>query len=327
MSIEMNPYLRISMKKLVKIVLVGIGSLIVALALTLGASSIYNGIATKTEASSLKPYGQLVPVNGKKMNVVVRGSGTQTVVLLPGYGTAAPGLDFEPMIAALEGSYRVVVVEPFGYGLSDASDTERTTANIVGEVHTALQRLGFNRYVLMGHSIAGIYALDYVNAYRSEVSAFVGIDTSVPNQPGMDEPIPVRELRILKSLGLTRVFHAFAPDPYEGRPFTDEAKKEMRVLSLRNSFNADLASEAEQMPRNFVAAQSQSFPKDLPLLLFVFDDNTTVAGWVELHKQQVTQSDRGEMALLTGDHYLHHTHSKAMAEKLIQFLGQSQPVG
>ncbi|MCV7226940.1 alpha/beta hydrolase [Mycolicibacterium komossense] len=311
--------------KLGKIVFIGAGSLIVVVALALGACSIYDVVATKSESSSLRPYGRLVPVNGKKMNVVVRGSGTQTVVLLPGYGTAAPGLDFEPMIAALEGTYRVVVVEPFGYGRSDVSDTERTTANIVGEVHTALQRLGVNRYVLMGHSIAGIYALDYVNTYRSEVSGFVGIDTSVPNQPGMDKPIPVKELRILKSLGLMRVLTAIMPDPYEGRPFTEDAKKQMRSLSLRNSFNADLASEADQMPRNFVAAQAQSFPKDLPLLLFVVDDNAEVAGWVELHEKQVAQSDRAEMVLLRGDHYLHHTQSQAMADKLAQFLGHDQP--
>ena len=37
--------------------------------------------------------------------------------------------------------YKVVVVEPFGYGLSDETEKERTTENIVNEIHEALQSL------------------------------------------------------------------------------------------------------------------------------------------------------------------------------------------
>lgn len=33
----------------------------------------------------------------------------------------------------------------------------------------------------MGHSILGVYGLEYVNHYENEVSAFVGIDSSVPS--------------------------------------------------------------------------------------------------------------------------------------------------
>ena len=72
------------------------------------------------------------------------------------------------------------MVEPFGYGLSDQTEKERSTANIVSEIHEALQSLHIDRYILMGHSISGIYRLDYVNKYADEVSAYVGLDSSVP---------------------------------------------------------------------------------------------------------------------------------------------------
>ncbi|WP_323825588.1 alpha/beta hydrolase, partial [Pseudomonas aeruginosa] len=78
----------------------------------------------------------------------------------------------------------VISVEPLGTGLSDQADTPRTADNIAREVHSALQRLGVERYVLMGHSIAGIYALHYSTLYPEELVAFVGIDSSVPGQPG-----------------------------------------------------------------------------------------------------------------------------------------------
>ncbi|MCU6340031.1 alpha/beta hydrolase, partial [Enterobacter quasiroggenkampii] len=111
------------------------------------------------------------------MNVLIQGQGEETVVLLPGYGTAAPGLDFKLLIDELSPHYKVVAIEPFGYGLSDKTEKDRSTENMVSEIHEALRQLRIDRYTLMGHSIAGIYALDYVDKYPQEVKAFVGIDS------------------------------------------------------------------------------------------------------------------------------------------------------
>ena len=82
--------------------------------LALTTTSIVNVVATKSDLAAITPYGELVPVDGKQMNVVVSGSGDETIVLLPGLGTAAPGLDFEPLIAELDDTHRVIAVEPFG---------------------------------------------------------------------------------------------------------------------------------------------------------------------------------------------------------------------
>lgn len=307
------------MKKFFTVVFITVGSIIGVIALALGTTAIVNVVATSSEAANLTPYGQLVAVDGKSLNVVDRGSGPDTIVLLPGFATAAPGLDFEPLIEQLEGDHRVVVVEPFGYGLSDDTDVPRTTENIVTEVHQALSELGIDSYVLMGHSISGIYAIDFANRYPNEVTAFVGIDSSVPTQPGMDEALPIPELQTLKALGLLRVLDAIGPDQFAGQPFSDEVKDQMKVLTLRNSFNSVIASESELTESNFVAAQAQDFPVGLPVLLFVLDDDD-VPGWVQLHQEQVDKQATGEMVLLTGDHYLHHTQSAVMAQKLGEFL-------
>ena len=170
------------MRKPWKVVLTTLGVIVAVPVLAIAATAIGNVIATKVEASSFTPYGETVTVDGKTMNVVVEGGGDETIVLLPGLGTAAPALDFQPLIAELQDTYRVVAVEPFGIGLCDQTDVPRTAENITREVHEALQRLGVDHYTLMGHSISGIYALTYTAAYRDEVAAFVGIDSSVPDQ-------------------------------------------------------------------------------------------------------------------------------------------------
>jgi hypothetical protein len=53
-------------------------------------------------------------VDGKNMNVLIQGQGTETVVLLPGFGTGTPALDFKPLVEELSPFYKVVMIEPFG---------------------------------------------------------------------------------------------------------------------------------------------------------------------------------------------------------------------
>lgn len=309
------------MRKPWKVVLTTLGIIAAVPVLTIATTAIVNVIATKVEASVFTPYGEAVTVDGKAMNVVVAGEGDQTIVLLPGLGTAAPALDFQPLIAELQDDYRVVAVEPFGTGLSDQTDVPRTTENITSEVHEALQELGIDRYVLMGHSISGMYALTYTAAYPDEVTAFVGIDSSVPDQPGADEPIPTSTISTFSALGLTRVLSGIAPDPYEGLPYDDATKDRMQVLTARNAAAPTLLDEMDHAPANFAEVSGKTFRADLPVLLFVADEDAEVPGWLELHEAQAASVDRGEVVRIDGGHYLHHTRSPELAAQTRTFLG------
>lgn len=50
------------------------------------------------EKNHYSPKGQLVNVDEHKMHVYTKGEGANTIVLLPGLGTTAPALDFEPLL-------------------------------------------------------------------------------------------------------------------------------------------------------------------------------------------------------------------------------------
>ncbi|WP_256939821.1 alpha/beta fold hydrolase [Arthrobacter sp. BF1] len=313
-------YRWIRMRKFLKIAVKVIATFVAVVIATLATTTIVNASASRSEASKIKSYGQRVSVDDKNMNVLIQGDGAETVVLLPGFGTAAPALDFTPLIAELAPHYRVVVVEPFGYGLSDTTDKPRTTQNITTEIHTALSKLNISRYALMGHSIAGIYALDYANRYRGELTAFVGIDSSVPTQPGMDEALPIAAMTAAKKLGLTRVAAALAGDPYAGLPYDDDTKEQMKLLSLKNSMSVTYSNEIEHFSSNFMAGRAQSFPRDLPVLEFVQNNNTDVEGWLALHEEQVASVNIGELVQLDATHYLHHTKSKEIVEHFTQFM-------
>lgn len=303
-----------------KVALITIGVIVALPVLALATTSIVNVAATKSDLAAITPYGELVPVDGKQMNVVVSGTGEETIVLLPGLGTAAPALDFQPLISELDDTYRVIAVEPFGTGLSDQTDVPRTAENIAGEVHEALQYLGVNRYVLMGHSIAGIYALEYSTTYASELIAFIGIDSSVPGQPGWDEPVPTEGLVELRNLGILRVLAALSGDPSDGMPVDDQVKEQMRLLTTKNSTSPTLLDEMNRAPDNFASVSEITFPASLPVLLFVVQDDAEVDGWMALHQQQAASVDHGLVIPLAGEHYLHHTQSAQIASDTSAFL-------
>lgn len=307
-------------KKILLILLKIIGVILIAIGLFLAIVFTVNVISLKLEQGKIERYGQLVPVDGKNINVMIEGNGEETVVLLPGYGTAAPALDFKPLIKELSPFYKVVVIEPFGYGLSDETDKERTTENIVSEIHETLQSLNIDRYILMGHSIAGLYGIDYVHKYPNEVSAFVGIDSSVPTQGGMDVEFPIDTFKLLKKSGLGRLLMKFSDDPYAGLPYDDETKEQIRMITLKNMYNSTTMNEMENIYPNFKAAENLTFPTNLPLILFVVSETIGRDDWVSLHEEQVKNSVHGKVMIFEGGHYLHHTRSKEIVENFRTFM-------
>ncbi|WP_260982842.1 alpha/beta fold hydrolase [Lysinibacillus fusiformis] len=311
------------MKKLLIILLKILAALVITIVVFIAIVFVIDKISNKLEAGRIEPYGESVTVDGKNMNVLIEGQGAETVVLLPGLGTGTPALDFKPLVEELSPFYKVVVIEPFGYGLSDITEKERSTENIVSEIHEALQILKIDRYILMGHSISGIYALDYVNKYENEVSAFVGIDSSVPRQYGdkvVESPIPNSVITLLKESGLGRLIMKLSADPYAALPVDEETKEQMRILSYKNFRNPTIVNEIENRSPNFKAAENLTFPKHLPVIFFLQPNSAAIEGWSTLHEEQVKNSVHGKVMSFEGTHYLHHTQSKEIAENFRAFI-------
>jgi pimeloyl-ACP methyl ester carboxylesterase len=292
--------------------------------LFMGTTYIVNVISNEIEKKKIEPYGQYVTVDGKKMNVFIQGNGDQTIVLLPGQGTPSPVLDFKLLIDELSPDYKVVAIEPFGYGLSDETRKERTTENIISEIHETVQQLGIDRYILMGHSIAGLYGVSYVNKYPDEVLAFVGIDNSVPNQPGMDAKLPLKSMQFLQKSGLMRLLKKVGGDPYKSLAYDEHTKEQMNLISNQVTSNSTMIDELKHLGSNFKNGEKLTYPHDLPLLLFVQSNNENNPQWISLHEEQARLSTVGKMIPMEGSHYLHHTKSKEIAEAFKDYMKQVQ---
>ncbi|WP_349925266.1 alpha/beta hydrolase [Bacillus altitudinis] len=311
------------MKKLLKIMLIALCTILTVLVVFVASVYVVNLISKEREQGKIEAYGQKVLVDGKQMNVLIQGDGKETIVLLPGYGTASPVLDFKPLVKELSPDYRVVVIEPFGYGLSDDTDKARTSQNIVDEIHECLQKLNIKKYTLMGHSIAGIYGLEYVNQYEKEVQAFVGIDTSVPKQE--TDELPVSSLQLLNQSGFYRLLLKVKTDQLVMPNVDQQTKDQIKMLTFRNFLNESQASEAENFTNNFKNAERLHFPKRLPVVFYLADQTEEeTPSWKPMHEELLKHVDHGKVVTFKGGHYLHHTKSKEIADDVREFLSNNE---
>ncbi len=303
--------------------LIALCTILTVLVVFVASVYVVNLISKEREQGKIEAYGQKVLVDGKQMNVLIQGDGKETIVLLPGYGTASPVLDFKPLVKELSPYYRVVVIEPFGYGLSDDTDKVRTSQNIVDEIHECLQKLNIKKYTLMGHSISGIYGLEYVNQYEKEVQAFVGIDTSVPKQE--TDELPVSSLQLLNQSGFYRLLLKVNPDQLVMPNVDQQTKDQIKMLTFRNFLNESQASEAENFTNNFKNAERLHFPKRLPVVFYLADQTEEeTPSWKPMHEELLKNVDHGKVVTFKGGHYLHHTKSKEIADDVREFLSNNE---
>lgn len=108
------------------------------------------------------------------------GHGAPTVVLQSGLGD---GRDpWSPVLQALRNDYSVFAYDRPGYGDSTATPpTPRNPCGIATELHGLLQSAGIKPpYVLVGHSIGGLYQYAFSRLYPDEVAGIVLVDATHP---------------------------------------------------------------------------------------------------------------------------------------------------
>ncbi|MGC0363878.1 pimeloyl-ACP methyl ester carboxylesterase [Rhodococcus sp. 27YEA15] len=283
-----------------------------------------------------------VDVAGHRLSVAVQGSGPRTVVLLPGFGTTEPILDFAPLADRLAEQNTVVTVEYFGLGLSDETDTPRTSEAVVGEVRSALGSLGLDGpYVLMPHSISGLYTMWWVQHRPDEIAAVVGLDderyagSQVEDSPSwpswMSVVTAVGGVRDLINLDIRTDYLGLVADYRESLGDADEYTAEQQDLYIRaNSWvlNSTVLREAAEESNNMRAVEHATFPPTMPALSILASTSLEVEPeWKEVHDAAVTNPAIQQVTVIEGHHYLFRAHASSMAESIQGFLDEHVPSG
>lgn len=117
-----------------------------------------------------------------RVRMRVEGSGPHTVIFESGLGDTLTAWNrVQPGVAA--GCARTVSYNRAGYLGSDPAETPRDARNIVAELRAALARRHIRPpYVLVGHSLGGLYMQYFARNYPREVVGLVLVDSSEWNE-------------------------------------------------------------------------------------------------------------------------------------------------
>lgn len=303
-------------------------TLIVFLVILIGFV-LYHNIQRAIDVKKLEGAFEYIEIEHNKMHVYDNKEGEHTIVLLSGYGTGAPIVDFKPLIEALEVKHRVIVIEYFGYGYSADTTIDRTIENITHEIHAVIKELGVSEpYILMPHSISGIYSHYYLSQYPDEVEALIGNENAVPLQL-VDVEIPKSSLKdqLIQKSGAIRLVSVILPSlitpDYMSGMYDETSLKLLRKLTVRTYHNHAQEDEMDRYQANGKKALLADIPKDIPMLFFLSKDvHNNPDEWMAVHKETLAHQEIGIIIELDGPHYLHRTFSKEMAKEINDFINE-----
>ena len=150
----------------------------------LGAA--YNSLSVRHYRSIAGVPGALFEVGGYKMHLFCTGHGTPAIILDAGLGDDS--LIWAKVQPELSRHTTVCAYDRAGFGWSEAQPGRRDANSIADQLHGLLNVARVPPpYILMGHSIAGLYVRAYANRYLPEVAGLVLVDGATPLQ---DDRIP-----------------------------------------------------------------------------------------------------------------------------------------
>lgn len=168
--------------------------------------------------------GGMVNVEGLRLHYVSRGEGVPVVLL---HGNAGFTHDYSAVMRSLaEHGYRAIAFDRPGHGQSERPKGGiATTVDQCRFIRAALQQLGVERPIMVGHSWGGVLVLAYVLQYEQEISGIVllspatypeddqfAIEKAVIEIPGLGDLI-IRMTRPLIAWEIKRnLVRAFSPD-------------------------------------------------------------------------------------------------------------------
>lgn len=240
-----------------------------------------------------------INIDNKIMRALSKGEGNKTIVLLSGFSTEDPLEDFKPLVDKLSADFKVIVIEYFGYGQSSITQDDRSNKVMVEEIRKVLKELNVKPpYILMPHSMSGLYCLYYSKIYPEEVLAIVGIDMSLPQKM------------------LER--------------FTKESFEKCKIDANDNEFNISLVNQWNSFFDNSDELKDVRFDKKLPVFLFLATEQIKAVdkmlktgemktSWIDLNKNMITNPEIQYIKVLDGSHYLHHEQRNKMAKCVKDF--------
>ncbi|MBO8156810.1 MAG: alpha/beta hydrolase [Bacillaceae bacterium] len=293
-----------------------LGIVIILALLSLGAGYIYELSAKGKAIEKYPPPGQMVSTGEHQLHLYDTGQGDITVIIEAGSGSWS--MDWMAVQTELSKYARVITYDRAGYGWSEEPKTPRTGEQIVKELHTVLDRAGIEGpYILVGHSLGGLYAQLFTSEFSDEVAGLVLVD---PRPVGMDGIIasinPEKQQEMSKILKQTYKLGAFLSrfgiQRFIGERFAEGYPEEYIDQYIQIGFETDffntVVEEIDYVDELEETLTDQSYLSNLPLTVishgvptdhtgygFTAEENAAIErAWQDAQKKLARQSEQGK---------------------------------
>lgn len=297
-------------------------------------------------------YKKMYPVydeDQKFMNIYQIGDGPKTIVILPGFGSQSPVVQYKALAAGLQDQYKVVIVEYFGYGFSmSMRKEERSNENFAREIKGLLDKAGVGGpYVLMPHSSSNLYAMEFQKQFPDQVQAIVSLDGVYPEEINdkyyvkkcKDTRANVNITSIYELTGFERIASYISPktfyiDEMKKRPdiFGEEEFKVYRNRIGSNYLSRTMVREIDKLEENMNKLKDYKYPDYLPVLEILASDTVNEydnakknlgakVDLIELSNNILTNKDIQKVVTVNGKHFLNFSNPEDVVVKVKEFLG------
>ena len=236
---------------------------------------------------------QKVDIGGRSFSLLTGGKGTATVVFEGGFGAGiASWVTVQKEVAAFA---QTVSYDRAGSGQSEVGPKPRTAKQIALELHAALDKAGLKPpYVLVGHSLGGIYVRVFADAYPKEVAGLVLVD---PTQEAFDE--------------------------WTKKNAADQRKvEEERIAQAAQG----VRDEWQALDATYAQARSAKVPKGIPVTLLsaTRDDSGMVPEakkvWLEKQKEWLSTVPGSKLIVIDKGHFIQAEDPAAVIEAIREII-------
>lgn len=245
------------------------------------AGAIYQSAASASELKKYPPPGELYDVGEYRLHLYCTGEGSPAVILEA--GAYSPGLVWYLVQEGAAKFTRVCSYDRAGFGWSDPAPGPRGSDEAASDLHKLLKAADVPApYVLVGHSIGGVYVRAFAQKYPSEVVGMVLVDSSHESQDLRFPPEYMQlldqqnsSMRLFESaapygvLRAARLWSLMLPDP----PLPADVESAVWATMYRTSYCKAMNEEVTAIAGMLIQEEGPASLGDLPLIVLTANDS------------------------------------------------------
>jgi pimeloyl-ACP methyl ester carboxylesterase len=304
------------------------------------AGATYNALSLSHLRNVAGVPGKLYNVNGYAMQLYCTGQGSPTIVLDAGLGDdSTVWAKVQPELSKVT---RVCSYDRAGFGWSQPRPGVQDANAISAQLHQLVAVAAVQRpFLLMGHSIAGIYLRSYAAHYPNDLAGLVFVDGATPLQ---DDRVPPALVKIedqqrkqmpwqqlLMTLGWYRIKGLCTAIPPGFESYSLWIKADSCVPSQMSAIENELDAERASGEETVHAGPFGS----LPILILSHDPKVLPANWPaevakgtavvwnQMQEEEKGLSDHSRRIIARGsDHYVQLDRADLVNKEVAAFVLQ-----